>query len=301
MNYLHIPLNLKALPKHSPDAEVLREAENCRLTVRDLMKEARYLDAFERSVEIMRLMRSFSDYENVEFRALLIGVLYDIAELHYAIKDYKQSERELETLFRVLEALLAIDAERFGPYHIMAMELSTRILRSRKKAMEMLVRQQALTAQLYDKVGSGVAAATDRLVESLCKTARLLASSGDYRASLKFFAEAIKFSKKRAGKITRREIKISIEMAEVMMRTRSMRPRASRLLSALLPHAIALETIELEEDILALMEVLSHDAERSARWRTFISTITHPRRKTRKKAETPEPESAPKAAPEENK
>lgn len=274
MNYIHIPLKLKSLTKHSPDVEVLREAENCRLTVRDLMKEERYLDAFERSVEIMRLMRSFSDYENVEFRALLVGVLYDIAELHYAIKDYKQSEKELETLFRVLEGLLAADSERFAPYHILAMELSTRILRSRKKAMEMVVRQKALTSQLYEKVNDGVVAATDRLVDSLCKTGRLLASAGDYRASLKFFAEAIKFSKKRTGKVSRKEVKMSIEMAEVMMRIKTMRPRAARLLGAILPHAIALETIELEEDILALLEVLSHDDGNEPRWRTFLSRIT---------------------------
>lgn len=274
MNHLNIPLNYKALTKHSPDIQVLREAENMRNTVRDLMKEERYLDAFERSVEIMRLMRSFSDYENIEFRALLVGILYDIAELHYAIKDYKQSEHELETLFRVLEVLLKEDSERFAPYHILAMELSTRILRSRKKAMEMLIRQQELTNQLYEKVNAGMYAATDRLVESLCKTARLIASAGDYRAALKFFAEAIKISKKRNGKVTRKEIKITIEMAEVMMRIRNMRPRAARLLSAILPHAITLETIELEEDILALLEVIAADDEKQPRWRQFIRKIT---------------------------
>lgn len=274
MNYIHIPLDYKALTKHSPDVEVLREAENCRLTVRDLMKEERWMDAFERSVEIMRLLRSFSDYEHREFKALLTGVLYDIAELHYAIKDYRQSERELETLFHVLESLMREDPERFGPYHILAMELSTRILRSRKKAMEMLQRQKVQTEQLWEKVSGGVVAATERLVESLAKTARLTASAGDYRAALKFWAEAIKFSKKRNGRITRREVKLTIEMAEVMMRIRSMRPRAQRLLAAILPHAIALETIELEEDILALLEVLSHDQEQEPRWRQFVNKIT---------------------------
>lgn len=297
MTYLHIPLNLKSLTKHSPDREVLQEAENCRQTVRDLMKEERYLDAFERSVEIMRLMRSFSDYENVEFRALLVGVLYDIAELHYAIKDYRQSERELETLFKVLEALLAVDQERFAPFHILAMELSTRILRSRKKAMEMLVRQQTLTNQLYERVNSGMVAATDRLVDSLCKTARLVASSGDYKSALKFYAEAIKFSKKRTGKVTRKEVKMTIEMAEVMMRIRSMRPRAARLLSAILPHAIALETIELEEDILALLEVLSHDDERESRWKALMTRIM-PRKKVALKGleDTPAPSEKPAPA-----
>ena len=72
---------------------------------------------------------------------------------------------------------------------------------------------------------------------------------------MKFFAEAIKFSKRRTGRVTRKEVTMTIEMAETMMRIKQMRPRAKRLLEAVLPHAIALETIELEENILALLEI----------------------------------------------
>jgi tetratricopeptide (TPR) repeat protein len=274
MTQVNIPLKLKEFPKNSKDLAILREAETCRRTVRDLIAESRLIDAYERAVGIMRSMREFSDYENTEFRSVLVALLFDITELHFALKDYRQSEKELEILFRVLESLLKVDPERFGPYHILAMELSTRILRSRKKAIDMLASQKAVTAQLYEKVNSGMVAATDRLVDSMRKTAQLLASSGDYRGALKFLAEAIRFSKKRTGKVSRKEVKMTIEMAEIMLRVRSMHPRAHRLLTAVLPHAINLETIELEEDILAMLEVINNAKEHEPRWRTFIHKLT---------------------------
>jgi len=274
MTHINIALNYKGFQKNSKDLAILREAETCRRTVRDLIAENRLIDAYERAVEIMRSLREFSDFDNTEFRAMLAGLLFDITELHYALKDYKQSEKELETLFRVLESLLTVDAERFGPYHILAMEMSTRILRSRKKTIDMLASQQAATAQLYEKVTSGMVAATERLVDSMRKTAQLLASSGDYRGALKFLAEAIKFSKKRTGKVTRKEVKMTIEMAEIMLRIRSLHPRAHRLLTAVLPHAINLETIELEEDILALLEVINNAEVREPRWRAFMHRLT---------------------------
>lgn len=283
MNQIEIRVNLKSIKKGSKDAEVLESAMACRATSAELIKEQRYIDALERTVEAMREMREFSDYDNIEFRALLVALIFDLSEIHFALKDYKQSEKELETLFKILEQLMKVDAERFGKYHILAMELSTRILRSRKKTLDLLVCQQIHTGSLFEKVNAGVAAATDRLVDSLCKTAQLLASTGDYRASLKFYAEAIKYSKKRAGRVTRKEVKMTIEMAGIMTRLRQMRPRARRLLNAILPHAIALEAIELEEEILALVEIIDNSIENEPRWKTFIHTLTKfPRKKDTK-------------------
>lgn len=67
---------------------------------------------------------------------------------------------------------------------------------------------------------------------------------------------------------------MTIEMAEIMMRSKSMRPRAQRLLNAVLPHAIALETIELERDILALLEVFNNKENNDPAWKTFFHNIT---------------------------
>lgn len=274
MTFVEIPLDLKEFDKNSRELEIINEAISCRKAAEELIADSRYMDALERVVAALRTLREFPDFENIEFRSLLAALLFDMSEIHFSLKDYKQSEKELDVLFKVLDNLIKTDSEKYGKYHILAMELSTRILRSRKKAMDLLVKQQINAQALYDKVNSGVAAATDKLVESLRNLAQLLASSGDYKAAMKFYAEAIKFSKKRTGRVTRKEVQMTIEMAEIMIRVRHMRPRAKRLLNAILPHAIALETIELEEDILALIEIIDTDIEHEPKWKTFIHKLS---------------------------
>lgn len=299
MTKVDISLDLKQFDKHSKELEIISDALSARATAHELAAEGRHIDALERIVQALRTMREFPDFDNLEFRTLLVAVIFDLAEIHFAIKDFKQSEKELETLFKVLESLLKEDPDRFGRYHILAMELSTRILRSRKKALELLVKQQINTGQLYEKVNSGVVAATDKLVDSLRKTGQLLGAAGDYKAALKFFAEAIRFSKKRTGRVTRKEVTMTIEMAEIMMRVKQMRPRAKRLLEAVLPHAIALETIELEENILALLEILNNDETREPRWRTFMHKLNLASRKGKEDvANEPAKDSSPEESPQ---
>lgn len=276
---MDIPVILSGFQKNSEELEVLRTVLSARSTAHELLAENRDIDALERTVAAMRALRDFPDYDNMEFRALLANLLADLTEIHYRLKDYKQSGKELEMLFKVLHPLVHSDHERFGKYHILAMELSTRILRSRKKTMELLAKQKLVAEKLFDKVNSGVTTATDRLVEALRNVGQLLASTGDYRAALKFYAEAIRISKKKSGRVNRKEIKLSIEMAEIMMRIRSMKPRARRLLSAVLPHAIALETIELEENILALIEMMDHEEDNEPKWRLFLHRLSKTARK----------------------
>lgn len=285
MAHIEIPVLGKIFSKDSKEMQIIRDVEGLRSVTASLMDEGRHMDALERTVEALRTLHTFPDFDNVEFRAMLVGVLFDLTEIYYVLKDYRKAENILDVLFKVLEFLLKADPERFGRFHILAMELSTRILRSRRKTMDLLVRQQMNTAALFDKVNSGVVAATDKLIDSLRKVAQLLASSGDYRAAMKFYSEAIKISKRRSGRITRKEIKMTIEMAEIMMRIRSMRPRAKRLLNAVLPHAIALETIELEEDILALVEIIDADIEAEPRWKNFLHRLSIPVRGFRRKSD----------------
>lgn len=274
MTQIEIPLKFDNFPKQSEELRILKEVTDCRAEAGKLMADERVMDALQKSIEGLRVMREFPDFNNTEFRALLVAVIFDLAEIHFQLKDYKQSEKELDTLFKVLDSLVKNDEERFGKLHILAMELSTRILRSRKKALDLLVKQQINAAALYEKVNSGVAAATDRLVDSLSNVAQLLASTGDLKGALKFYSEAIKFSKKRTGRVTRKEIKLTIEMAEIMMRIKQMRPRALRLLNAILPHAIALETLELERDILSLKSLIESEPDNEPKWKNFFHQLT---------------------------
>lgn len=292
MALINLPLDLKGTDRKSPEYKLLREAENNRATVATLFNEERYMDALERTVDMMRNLREFPDLDHPEFRAILAQILFDLAEIHFMLKDYKQSEKELDMLFKVLGRLAKENPDRFGEFNILAMELAARIIRSRKKTIELLVKQQILTDSLYEKVNSGVASAIERLAESLRKVGELTAASGAYKEALKFYNEAIMISKKRSGRVGRKEIKMTIEMAQVMSRVKSMRQRAKRLLAAVLPHAIAMDTIELEEDIIALIEMIDKSEEQPAKWKQFMHSIsrsvTHFARKSESKDASPE-------------
>ena len=72
----------------------------------------------------------------------------------------------------MLGNLIKEDSERFGKYHLLAMDLSTKDIalapqdtRTSRKAAD------PAPACSTDQVNSGVAAATDKLVESLQKAA----------------------------------------------------------------------------------------------------------------------------------
>ncbi len=273
MTLKEIPVKIKNLPDIATDREAVDAALDLRREALALYGEEKYEEALGKVVEALRRLRDFSDFSHKEFRALLASLLFDLAETHFALKDYKQSEKELEMLFKVLEQLLKEDSERFGEWHVLAMELSTRILRSRKKTLDLLAKQQINTGVLYEKVNAGVAAATDKLVESLRKGAEMMAQTGDYRSAVRFYMEAIKLAKKRTGRVTRREVKMTIEMARVMMHSRSEMPRAKRLLTAVLPHAVSLENLDLEQEILGLTARIDEEMDHEPMWRSFVDRI----------------------------
>lgn len=274
MAQFNLPINLKEFDINSSDYSILHAAQKGRESIASLLEEERFMDALEKNVDLMRRLRDFSDFDNREFRTMLAAILFDLAEIHFNLKDYKQSEKELESLFKLLGRLIKEDAERYGEAHILAMELAARIIRSRKKAIETLAKEKLHTEALYEKVNAGVASATERLAESLRKVGQLVASSGAYKEALKFYSEAITFSKKSSGTIGRKEIELTIEMAEVMSRLKSMRQRAKRLLAAILPHAIALELISLEENIISLIEMIDKMEEQPSKWKAFLSRIS---------------------------
>ncbi len=266
MNQIDVHIRMEAFGKESLEAEVLANVVAARLEISRLLEEEKYMEALERTISALQRLKDFPDHDNEEFKAILVALIFDLAEIHFELKDYKRSEKELDALFKVLDPLLAKNPDRFGRLHILAMELSTRIIRSKKKTIDMLARQQLHADALTEKVNAGIISATERLVDSLCNVGRLLASSGDYREAMKFFSEAIRISKKRTGKVNKKEIKMTVEMAEVMIRVKSMRPRAERLLDAVLPHAIALGETELEQEILTLKEMIKLQENMKVSW-----------------------------------
>lgn len=272
MNQIDVHIRMEAFGKDSLEAEVLANVVAARLEISRLIEAEKYMEALERTIGALQRLKDFPNHDDEEFKALLVALIFDLAEIHYELKDFKRSEKELDALFKVLDPLVAKNPDRFGRLNILAMELSTRILRSKKKTIDMLARQQLNVDALTEKVNAGISNATDRLVDSLCNVGRLLASSGDYREAMKFFSEAIRISKKRTGKVNKKEIKMTAEMAEIMIRVKSMRPRAERLLDAVLPHAIAQGETELEHEIQTLKEMIKLQEGMKVSWLSAFRT-----------------------------
>lgn len=272
MNQIDVHIRMEAFGKDSQEAEVLANVVAARLEISRLIEDEKYMEALERTISALQRLKDFSDHDNEEFKALLVALIFDLVEIHYELKDFKRSEKELDALFKVLDPLVVRTPDRFGRLNILAMELSTRILRSKKKTIDMLARQQMHVDSLTEKVNAGISSATDRLVDSLCNVGRLLASSGDYREAMKFFSEAIRISKKRTGKVNKKEIKMTVEMAEIMIRVKSMRPRAERLLDAVLPYAISLGETELEQQIHTLKEMIKLQESMKVSWLSAFRT-----------------------------
>lgn len=266
MNQIDVHIRMESFGKDSPEAEVLANVVATRLEISRLLEAEKYMEAMECTISALQRLKDFEDHDNEEFKALLVALIFDLAEIHFELKDYKRSEKELDALFKVLDPLLTKNPDRFGRLHILAMELSTRILRSKKKTIDLLARQQLHADALMEKVNSGILSATDRLVDTLCNVGRLLASSGDYREAMKFFSEAIRISKKRTGKVNKKEIRMTVEMAEIMNRVKSMRPRAERLLDAVLPHAISLGESDLEQEIHTLKDMIKLQDSMKVSW-----------------------------------
>ena len=68
-----------------------------------------------------------------------------------------------------------------------------------------------------------------------------------------------------------------------MMRSKSESARARRLLNAILPHAIALEALELEQEILAMIETIDSNLVHDSAWKNFLDKVQRSARSAMRK------------------
>lgn len=93
MTQIEIPLKFDNFPKQSEELRILKEVNDCRAEAGKLMADERVMDALQKSIEGLRVMREFPDFNNTEFRALLVAVIFDLAEIHFQLKDTNRVKR----------------------------------------------------------------------------------------------------------------------------------------------------------------------------------------------------------------
>ena len=171
------------------------------------------------------------------FLEILAALLYDIAYIHVGGNEFKQAERELEKSLKIFERLAKTDPNRYGSAHIMALNASTSVYRSRVKQAELLAHYQAATSTYLQMVNEGIGDATSRLIESLLTEGRTLADMGRHREAVQYFSRALKYSTKLSPDFTREQLVMSIDLGESMLQIPAMRDKGVHLLNTMLHKA----------------------------------------------------------------
>lgn len=64
MTQIEIPLKFDNFPKQSEELRILKEVNDCRAEAGKLMADERVMDALQKSIEGLRVMREFPDFNN---------------------------------------------------------------------------------------------------------------------------------------------------------------------------------------------------------------------------------------------
>ena len=79
MTLKELPVILKNLAEGSKEHETACGVIALRSEAAALYETEKYDDALKKSVEALRALREWPDYSNCEFRALLMGLMFDIS------------------------------------------------------------------------------------------------------------------------------------------------------------------------------------------------------------------------------
>ena len=200
-------------------------------------------EADEALVEAASLLNTLAQEprrKDEPFLVVLAALLYDIAFIHSDRGQYKQAERELEKSMKLFERLAKTRPERYGAAHILALNASTSVYRSRVKQVNLLAHNQVATSTYLDMLNAGIEDAADRLIDSLTTEGRTLAQMGRHREAVQYFSRALKYLTKIYPTFSLRQLQLSIDLGESLLNVAVSREKGIHLLNTMLHKATKL-------------------------------------------------------------
>ncbi len=174
------------------------------------------------------------------FLCILAMLLYDLAFIHNQQKEFKQAERDIGKTLKIFEKLSKTDPARYGAAHIMSLNASTSIYRSKVEQVKLLAQYQAVTSSCLEMVNSGVAEATSRLVISLKNEGDTLCKMGRSREAVHFYTRALRYLTHIQPSFSLEQLQISISLGDVLLRRSLTRDKGVHLLNTMLHKAAKL-------------------------------------------------------------
>lgn len=192
------------------------------------------------AAEALTLLAQNARRKDEDFMALLAMLLYDLAQIHCAKKEYKQAEREIAKSMKLLERLSKMKPQRYGSAHIIALNASTSIYRSRVDQANLLAHYQVATSTYLAEVNSGILDATTRLITSLENEGNTLSQMNRYREAIHFYTRALKYLTRIEPEFSLRQLRLSIALGEALIQAKASRDKGVHLLNTMLHKATKL-------------------------------------------------------------
>ena len=216
-----------------------------------------YSSALVYAEDVLRnLVDLNGDDEDVDYLALVAGVIYNLALTHHLLGENSRAEKELVKAQKLLSKLARKDHNRFGATVVMAIEASTTIFNSRLRQMNVLAHYQLSTDLYLDKANHGVKQAVADLVSSLQQQGDLHLSMGNYRDAVKFYTKALRYQKRITAKMGMVELRISINMGRALLQIVNRKSTGEQLLNSLIPLA---ERLDAQSELNEIRSILEHN------------------------------------------
>lgn len=205
-----------------------------------LIEDGKIEPAMNVAAEALTLLAQNARRKDEDFMVLLAMLLYDLAQIHCVKKEYKQAEREIAKSMKLLERLSKIKPQRYGSAHIMALNASTSIYRSRVDQANLLAHYQVATSTYLAEVNSGILDATTRLIASLENEGNTLSQMNRYREAIHFYTRALKYLTRIEPEFSLQQLHLSIALGEALIQAKASRDKGVHLLNTMLHKATKL-------------------------------------------------------------
>lgn len=187
------------------------------------------------------------------FLVILAALLYDISLMHDSRGEHRQAERAIEKSMKLFERLAKINPARYGAPHLMALNASTSVYKSRIKQTKTLAEHQAAANTYLRMLDDGIDDAGLRLVETLTAEGHTLVKMSRQREAVQYFTRALKYLTKINPDFSRQHLELSIDLGEALLCLKTTREKGIHLLNTMLYKASKIGADDLHRRIVDIL------------------------------------------------
>lgn len=217
-------------------------------------------DALLTAATALNLLSQSPKRKDEPFLEILAALLYDISFIHSSRDENKQAEREIEKSMKLFGRLARQNADRYGAAHLLALNASTSVYKSRVKQANTLAQYQAATTTYMQMVNEGIEDAGMRLIESLATEGRTLVKMNRQREAVQYFTRALKYLTKISPEMTLLQLQLSIDLGQALLSLKSTREKGIHLLNTMLYKASKLNADEEHRRIVDILVAAKNPA-----------------------------------------